>query len=250
MEEWRPVVGWEGLYEVSNEGRVRSLPRVVRAGRGVGSMRTVGGVVLSPSPSKRGYVKIDLRDRQRSSSVHVHRIVAIAFLGESSSGMQVNHINGIKHDNRIVNLEWVTPAENTRHSVEVLGNSVTESENGNARLSQSQVSDIVKRRNRGESCTSLSKEFGVSVTHISRICTGASWRATLRGVVDDYVFDKDRANRVGEFNGRARLTAEIVREARLLHIGGMTSNDIARRFGVSFSTMHFAVTGRSWKHVT
>lgn len=249
MEEWRPVVGWEGAYEVSSDGRVRSVVRIVKMGNGAGSMRTIGGDIMSSCIANNGYTKISLKFGSKSKTTSIHRLVAEAFIACEKTGMQVNHIDGNKLNNHVANLEWVTPGENTRHSISILGNSVTGGDNANAKLTSSQVVEIVKRHRSGESPKSLACEFGVSQTHISRIMAGCSWRSATDGIVEGYVFNEDRANLRGEFNGRAKLTAETVAEARKLHASGISSNDIARRFGVSFSTMHSAIKGHSWKSV-
>lgn len=106
-EEWRPVVGFEGRYEVSNQGRVRSLLRRRRP-------------ILRLFTKPEGYVHVCLLDHGRQCTRYVHRLVAEAFCPQVD-GDQVNHLDGDKGNNRADNLEWCTPAENSRHARDVLG---------------------------------------------------------------------------------------------------------------------------------
>jgi hypothetical protein len=113
--EWRPVVGYEGAYEVSSVGQVRSLDRVrpnkVRPGR-------IKGRLLKPDDS-RAYYAITLCKDGGLNKMPVHRIVAEAFIGPRPDGYWIDHINLNKRDNRASNLRYVTPAEN-RENVPVL----------------------------------------------------------------------------------------------------------------------------------
>lgn len=110
VEEWRALPGTEGLYSVSNRGRVRSEPL---ARRRSGRQR---GRILSPSADSKGYLCFRVCvPGQPSRQWKVHRAVALAFLGEPESGQQVNHRNGRKTDNRVENLEYVSCRENIRH---------------------------------------------------------------------------------------------------------------------------------------
>lgn len=99
QERWKPVVGYEGLYEVSDEGRVRSLR--------FGKVK-----VLSPKLYKNGYNAVNLYKNKKRKMYYVHRLVWVSFRGEIAKGMVVNHLNEIKTDNRLENLEICTVTEN------------------------------------------------------------------------------------------------------------------------------------------
>ena len=116
-EEWR--LTHDANYEVSNLGRVRSLPREVHSGPKTGSgKRLVKGGLLTDFVSKQtGYMQVSLTGKERNS---VHRLVAAAFCKGWFEGAHVNHINGKRWDNRAENLEWVTRSENLLHSTRVL----------------------------------------------------------------------------------------------------------------------------------
>jgi len=109
---WKPVVGYEGLYEVSDTGQVRSLPR-----NGTVSYSRI----LRPN-NVRGYLQVALQKNGKRKDFKVHRLVADAFIPNPERKRTVNHIDGNKGNNRVENLEWATDSENQLHSVYVLGN--------------------------------------------------------------------------------------------------------------------------------
>jgi hypothetical protein len=119
MEEvWKDVVGYDGLYEVSNMGRVRSVDRYVNSGGKNNECRLSlkKGKILKASPTKRGYTRVSLSNKSKTNQVMIHRIVAMAFLEKINGKTNVNHINGIKEDNRVCNLEFVNQRENVLHA--------------------------------------------------------------------------------------------------------------------------------------
>lgn len=112
-EFWLPAPGYEGLYEVSDIGNVKSMPRLVI--RGNGNPLPVRGRILKICVCTVGYPVVVLCGRGAPKSTMVHRIVAEAFLGPQPHGMEVDHRNGKRDDNRAVNLRWVTRAENIKN---------------------------------------------------------------------------------------------------------------------------------------
>ncbi|MCR4338868.1 MAG: NUMOD4 motif-containing HNH endonuclease, partial [Gemmatimonadaceae bacterium] len=101
-ETWLPVVGWEGVYEISDLGRVKR----------VAVSRYNSGGILSPcNHPLNGYTSVHLRHLVRNDQPKVHRLVLAAFVGPCPPGQQCNHKNGKRDDNRLANLEWVTPSE-------------------------------------------------------------------------------------------------------------------------------------------
>lgn len=108
-EMWKPVVGWEGLYEVSNHGRVRSLDRTIQTKRGPWRYK---GKVLSPGVNRHGYPMVHLKNASSKKMAKVHRLVLEAFVGPCPDGMEGCHNNGIRDDARLVNLRWDTHSAN------------------------------------------------------------------------------------------------------------------------------------------
>lgn len=113
-EKWKPIEGFEGYYEVSNKGRVRSLERRITCRNG--SVRSVNERMLKLSPSKtNGYINVWLYKSGEVQRFTVHRLVAIHFINNPNNRNIINHINEIRTDNDVSNLEWVTHAENMAH---------------------------------------------------------------------------------------------------------------------------------------
>lgn len=105
MKKWRDAVGFEGIYSVSDHGDV---------------LRISTGRSIAPYLSKRGYLMVAMRtkDSARQKQVSIHRLVAMAFVEGYAPGLQVNHIDGVKTNNAIGNLEWVTGTDNIKHAIE------------------------------------------------------------------------------------------------------------------------------------
>lgn len=110
IEEWKPVLGYEGIYEVSNLGRVKSLGRMIR-GNG-NSMYWHKERIMQPQSNRKGYHNIILSKDGTGKTCTLHRIVASAFIPNPNNYPEINHINENKKDNRVTNLEWCTSAHN------------------------------------------------------------------------------------------------------------------------------------------
>lgn len=169
-ERWRSVVGYEGVYEVSDLGRLRR----VRPARG-----TSAGRLLKPSVSTDVYPRANLWRDGRPRSVLVHRLVAAAFLGEPNVGSQVNHRNGDKTDNRVANLEWTTAAANLTHARSTGLNSSEGEGHGHSKLTAEQVAyarRVYVFRDPTRSMTALAHRFGVDATTMRNAIRGRTWK--------------------------------------------------------------------------
>lgn len=166
-ETWKPVVGFEDTYSVSSLGRIR---------RDVDGSRTYAGKILKPMTNTNGYSYVFLCRKPRRINARIHAIVAAAFIGERPDGLQINHKNGVKSDNRLCNIEYATPRENIVHSYNELGRQSPKGENhGMSKLSSSDVLAIRGRVRCGESQRTIALDFGVNQQQISRISTGKRW---------------------------------------------------------------------------
>lgn len=157
-EIWKPVVGFERFYDVSNLGRVRSARERI----------------LKSYVARNGYIKITLQGIRSSKGFTVHSLVAAAFIGERPTGYHINHLDGDKTNNRADNLAYCTPEENELHA-SALGLKARGSRNGQSRLSESDVRDIKRRLKDGEQPTTIAADFGVRRATVYAIMEGKNW---------------------------------------------------------------------------
>jgi len=115
-EIWKDISGYEGLYQISNFGRVKSLPRV-RIGNGTPYI-TKGKILKNSLGATGGYFRVVLCKEHKQTFCYVHRLVADAFIPKIEGKNVVNHINGLKTDNRVENLEWSTIQDNLQHAID------------------------------------------------------------------------------------------------------------------------------------
>ena len=108
-EIWKDVVGYEGLYEVSDKGNVYSVERKDTIGR------KCGGRTLTPRPHPKGYLQVTLYKDGVSKHKMIHRLVADAFIANPKSFLEVNHLDEVKTNNELSNLEWCTSGHNVNH---------------------------------------------------------------------------------------------------------------------------------------
>jgi len=171
MEEWKPVREMPDDYEVSSEGRVRrvSPTRGSRPGR-----------ERKQTLARNGYVLFVLKKDGAVFGRLGHRLVADAFLGPIPEGMQVNHKNGVKHDNRVENLEIVTNGENRAHSYRVLGvkpnRGAIGAKNPNVKLDWTKVDAIRAAYSEGSSYSVLARRFGVVKQTVAAIVKNRTWK--------------------------------------------------------------------------
>lgn len=105
-EIWKDIEGYENYYRVSNMGRVLSVIKTKH-------------IILKQRITKHGYCAVNIRNEQNKRNVLVHRLIADAFISNTENKPEVNHINGIKSDNKAVNLEWCTRKENCSHAYKI-----------------------------------------------------------------------------------------------------------------------------------
>jgi hypothetical protein len=161
VEEWKDVNGYEGLYQVSNQGRVRGLTR---------------GKVLRPYRLPEGYLLVTLSRGNRLMTRKAHALVARAWLTDKPSPRhQINHKNSIPSDNRPENLEWMTCQENVTH------NRVNGRKIGQQKLTEHDVRHIrIAHQFFGQTQAELARWFRVCPQNVSDIVTGKQWKHLLR----------------------------------------------------------------------
>lgn len=183
-ECWLPVPGYEGLYEVSDRGRIWSVPRQRWTGIG---WAAAGGIVLRQSPDRDGYMQVGLSAQNRNRTRKVHQLVMLAHAGPCPEGQEVLHGPGGKLDNSLPNLSYGTRAENCADKMRD-GTSNWGERNGSARLSEADIREIrrmyVSTKHLGRyhpdrwTAVKLSAAFGVGQTTIGAIVRGRSWAHT------------------------------------------------------------------------
>lgn len=160
MEElWKPISNYEN-YEVSNYGRVINVKN--------GKQK-----VLKSQLIKSGYEIVGLSVNSKSISKTVHRLVADAFIINKDNKPQVNHINGIKTDNRVENLEWNTISENTKHAFNVLG--IVTNGIKSRKIPIDKVNDIKKLYSLGHTQKEIAKMYEVHQSTISYLINNKTY---------------------------------------------------------------------------
>lgn len=202
-EIWRSVEN-NSKYEVSNEGRVR---------------RASNKRLLKLTTSN-GYKRVMLG--QKGPIVLVHRLVLSAFLRSPIEKEECNHKNGIRSDNRLVNLEWCTRSENVLHKINILKNGIG-MKHGLSRFTDKEVMDMRARRLSGESLVSIGKLYKTSHQTVLRIANGKAWK---------------HLPILGVKKCRRTTTDEMIRSIRKIRLEeNATQANIADRFGIDQSTV-------------
>lgn len=177
-EEWRDIPGWEGLYQASNYGQIKSCRR---------------SKLMTINYSKLGYGRISMRKGGRLYTKNIHRLIIQAFLGEKP-GYEVNHKDLNKANNRIENLEYVTRSQNMKHAYEMGARSLTVFnrisrqvagtnhyntgiENPRSKLTENEVA-IIKKLLTHQYCNQaeIARTFNVSRSTIRDINNGKRWK--------------------------------------------------------------------------
>lgn len=163
-EEWLPVAGYEGLYEVSSLGGVRSLDRTVQLYNGGSYTRR--GAAMHPTKDTFGHLQVSLTRNGKSAVKQVHILVATAFLGTRPHGYHTRHLNGDPTDNRVANLAYGTASENQIDRWRYAKNQVFR------KLSVQDVLDIRALAKAGVSHRKIAKSYPVCPQQIDRIVSG------------------------------------------------------------------------------
>lgn len=181
LEEWRPLVGYEGLYEISSLGRVRSLTRVskIRSPSGIECSRTYPGKLLSVSRDGHGYRQFTAVREGREETIAVRRALCAAFYGpRPSRAHQAAHANGNRADDRVDNLRWATPLENAADRDEH-GTTYWGERQHLAKLREADIPVIRARHKAGETQKAIAASYGVSKNTIQKICAGTTWKRAV-----------------------------------------------------------------------
>lgn len=229
-ETWKPVVEFPEHYLVSDHGRVRSITR--KDSRGILFEGRLRKQSLTGPGYKTGdaYMSVMVSVNGTRFRRLVHRMVLEAFIGPPPDGHVCNHKDGNKTNNHVSNLEWVTRLRNLEHAIEVLGKSPR-----HLTLSDADAEEILRLRQAGITCRTLSQQFGVSPATIERRTKQLGWK---------------RQQLLGTLSGNSKMTGDTVGELRRIHAsGGISQEALAEKFAISQSTVSSIIRRATWPHI-
>lgn len=220
-----------GKYTVTRDGRIFN-----NSHRNTGESRE-----LSYQKDRRGYLYVRLK---RINHARVARVIALVFLGIPNEYREPNHKNGIKADNRVSNLEWVTPSQNSIHALET-GLSIPSAGEDHyaSKLNHEQVTEIRSLISKGDMPSrEIAKMYGVEVGTINDIRYGKTWKQ-VAGV---FLPPQKITTKRGVLNARAKLREDDVRKIRERIKVGEPLTQIAKDFGVGWFAVKRIKTGETW----
>jgi hypothetical protein len=165
FENWRPVAGYEGLYIVSDWGRLMSLPGKSKAG----GFRQL-------DKTKFGYFRVKLRKNDKNMTFMVHRLVAAAFIGPCPPNKEIDHIDGNRTNNTLPNLRYLTSSENQKAAITRNRRVYSGEKNAFAKLTWAKVNEIRRLSIEGMTQQKIADLFNVRQTNISQIVNGKAWK--------------------------------------------------------------------------
>lgn len=218
---FKEVPGYE-FAEVNERGEVRSA-------------RTKH--IYRPYVDKDGYLRCKIWDGNKLRGIYVHRAVAIVFVDNPENKPIVNHINSVRDDNRIANLEWVTHLENSRHGV-LAGNFPKGQDSYAGKYSDEQITKVCQMLAELQSSTEISRETGVTVSVISMVRTRRIWTHISEG----YIFKEYKP----------RVSEEVASEIKVLLGQGKSAQEVVEELNhprVNLSTVRNVEKGKTFKHL-
>jgi hypothetical protein len=170
-EIWKPIKGYEGRYEVSNLGRVKSLDRKSK-NKATPEMIVKGRLIKDCNTN--GYRTLRLSLRNVPKMFYVHRLVCSAFVENPNNKKTVNHIDGDKTNNHYSNLEWTSLAENIRHANKA-GLRININRKTGKQLTKKQALELIELLNKGCKNKDIAKEYNISLSSVYNIKAGKQW---------------------------------------------------------------------------
>lgn len=172
-ETWKPVPGFTGYYEVSDQGRVRSLDRQVIQLSAWGKLiaRKYRGRILAPAPDKDGYLSVVLSFQSGKVMRRIHQLVLETFVGDCPPGMQACHNDDDPANNRLANLRWDTPKGNHADMLR-RGTHARGERQGSAKLTRNDVQMILNSKTPAKE---IAREYGIHWSHVYKIRSRKKW---------------------------------------------------------------------------
>lgn len=235
-EEWRDIPNYKGAYQVSNYGNVKSF-----------KYRPEGNL-LKLSIDKGGYLSCTLYDfNKKTHSFKVHRLVGFAFIPNPLNLLKINHIDGNRANNCVLNLEWCDDSHNNKHR-HVLNPDMFKGENApHIKYSTEQILDTYNLAWEGKlSYSQISDKCGVNISEINLIKYGKQWSSVTKhtGPTHSKRFS-------GEENKNSKLSSVQVLEIyNLAWNSDLTNVEIGRRFNINPENVRAIKVGITWNQVT
>jgi len=226
-ENWKPVVDCEGLYAISDSGKVR---------REVSKTRAKAGTMLKGYIDRDGYANVGVSVHGKPKLIRVHRAVFTAFVGPIPQGFVINHKDGNKLHNAVSNLEAVSNRDNILHAYAVLNRSPT----GN-KIHESDVISIREKHADGIAMKNLAKKYGLSHTAIMLIVRGKTWKRVGGPIRTERKLSQTQADvtkRISDDTAR-----NIVQRCK----NGESPYKLAKEFGVHARSIYNWIEGKSRK---
>ena len=275
-ELWKAVKGYEGIYEVSNYGRVKSISRIALKRSG-GIKRTTKPFILK-SVLEAGYKYVRITKNYKRKKLKTARIVAFAWIDNPDNKPQVNHKNGIRYNDTVENLEWVTAKENSIHAVETGLSPIIGGQHWKSLLTNDEAVDIATSE---LSRKELMDKYQIGYHIVERIQKGTSW-SRITGIkykkkyLPDcdilYIYNSNESNRVlaKKFNisvgtvskiktgkQRASVTGHIYKRALLsekdvleIFNSSLSAKVLSEKYNISTANIYYIRSGKSWSHIT
>ncbi len=220
-EVYKIIPDTEAVYSISNYGNVRNNTTMY---------------TLKPFITARGYLQVSMQFTSRIEriTIGVHKLVAKAFVENPDNKPYVNHIDGVKTNNKATNLEWVTPLENNEHAVKQ-GLIASGEASYLAVLTEKAVLQIIEDLKAGERNVDLARRFNVAPNTIDDIRCNRTWR---------YI-ERDPITGTGPVK---KLSGETIPVIRRMFLDGLKDFEIAREFGVAAATINQIRRGKTWKN--
>ena len=241
-EVWKSVLEYEGYYEVSNLGRVRSIDRIIKK-------KLYLGKIIKESDNQ-GYKMVNLSKNSKGKGKLVHRLVAYSFLDNPNGYPDVNHKDLNKTNNKLYNLEWISEKQNTEHAIKNGAmNYLFGEKNFRSIFTYNQITDIRKEYWESLLSTSdLATKYNASKACIVAIISNYHWcDEEYQKILDSK--GKRKYRNIGAKNGAAKLNQFQVLEIRELSKNGETTNSLAVKFGLSWAGMNKIIIRETWKHI-
>ena len=245
-ESWKDVPRFEGKYQVSNKGRLKSLSRegISRNGRRYHKPERI----LKTNPNTSGYLSttvdngVDSSGRRKVAVLHLHRLVAELFVSNEHSKPEVNHKDGVKTNNDVSNLEWVTPSENVKHAFDTglaVAKKGIDANRAKIRTTE-EVQSIKNEFYQGATARDVGSNHGLSPTEVSAIVKGKRFKDQFDQEIHLQMMQSRVAEnkQTGLSHPRCKASAEVINQVAELYNNGVAIKELASRFGVDQHTMH------------